>query len=111
MVRDILIKYVMDYNDQPLRIRTPPPDYDDDGNEIKRERQLGVRKRQCWQITFTSIVVTVGVVTTQVYLGYTMESQEVQIIFAASVLIYIMCILLLLVPVYSKHVHTQESQV
>jgi hypothetical protein len=101
----------MDYNEQPLRIRTPPPDYDDDGNEIKRDRQLYAQKRQCWQITFTSVVVTVGIVTTQVYLGYTVESQEVQIIFAASLLLYVMCILFLLVPVYSKRVHTQESEV
>jgi hypothetical protein len=101
----------MDYNEQPLRIRTPPPDYDDDGNEIKRDRQLQVQKRQCWQITFTSIAVTVGIVSTQVYLGYTMESQEVQIIFAASVLIYIMCILFLLVPVYSKRLQTLEYEV
>lgn len=100
----------MDDTGSPLRIRTPPPDLDDTFESFK-ERRLKLQRRHYWQVGFTGMVVTLGIISAQVYLGYSMDSLEVQIVFVASLLIYVMGALILLTQSYPRRIADQPYDV
>ena len=101
---------IMDDNGSPLRIRTPPPDMEDNF-ESSKERKLRLQRRHYWQLAFTGVALTGCIISAQVYLGYPITSTEVQIIFSAALVIYIMGILILLVPIYPKRQMDQTYEV
>jgi hypothetical protein len=101
---------IMDDTGSPLRIRTPPPDMEDNF-ESSKERKMRLQKRHYWQMAFTGMVLTGGIIAGQVYLGYPMSSLEVKIIFTGSVLVYMMFVLILLTQNYPRRFVDQPYEV
>jgi hypothetical protein len=100
----------MDDTGSPLRIRTPPPDMEDNF-ESSKERKMRIQKRHYWQLAFTGMILTGGIIAGQIYLGYSISSIEVQIIFTGSMLIYIMFVLILLTQNYPRSSVEQQYDV